>query len=117
MKENDTQIDETLPAIDATQQQAESGDTAETPADCAPTEQTAPTDNDDSERIAKLVAEAEQRGYMRGLNERLTEQMNRPGLYEDLARRAAGPSGNNPAPTDDPLTSGFLSAVRASVWD
>lgn len=117
MKEKNTQTDETVPAPEATPQQSESGDTAETPADSTPTEQTEPTNDDDDERIAKLVAEAEQRGYTRGLNERLTEQMNQPALYEDLARRSAGPSASNPAPTDDPLTSGFLSAVRASVWD
>jgi len=127
MKEKNTQIDETLHAqgadgqnsTDSTntgpaQEHPEPGDTEGAAAVDIPAKQIA---NTDDEKIAKLVAEAEQRGYMRGLNERMSEQMNQPRLYEDLARRPAAPAGGNYAADEDPLTSGFLSAVRANVWD
>lgn len=123
-----TQIDETLhtadsqnnadgnnsPSIGSAQEQSESANPDGAATGDIPATQIAQSDDG---MVARLVAEAEQRGYMRGLNERMTELIDRPGLYEDLARRAAGTAGDSSVEDKDPLTSGFLSTVRASVWD
>ncbi|MCM1483833.1 MAG: hypothetical protein NC043_05820 [Muribaculaceae bacterium] len=61
--------------------------------------------------IASLLAEAEQRGYLRGLNERAAESMNTPRLWENPRRTeqeaAYGPDADY----------GFLANIRPGVWD
>ncbi len=74
------------------------------------------------DEIAELVAEAEQRGYKRGINEQLSAQLNRPGLYADLARTkdtAAAPQKGCGETIDsgDSMTSRFLADIRPGVWD
>lgn len=61
--------------------------------------------------VERLVAEAEQRGYLRGRNEAAAESMNRTALLENVrlteARALEAP---------DP-TSLFLTRLRPDVWD
>lgn len=63
--------------------------------------------------IDALVAEAEQRGYLRGRNERISEELDAPALYGipggDDADKSQEEDPNNPC--------GFLSYIRPSVWD
>ncbi len=63
--------------------------------------------------IDALVAEAEQRGYLRGRNERISEELDAPALYgipgRDDAAKSQEEDPNNPC--------GFLSYIRPSVWD
>ena len=65
--------------------------------------------------IETLIAEAEERGYKRGLNEKLSRELNRPELYADMARLDQPAS--EPASSADELTSGFLTNIRPGVWD
>lgn len=51
--------------------------------------------------VEALIAEAEQRGYLRGRNEAAAEMMNRPGMWQ---------------PTEPKVTT-FLSGLRPGVWD
>ncbi len=60
-----------------------------------------------------LIAEAEQRGYLRGLNEQIARHMQQPALWENERRPPAEPS----ADTDGDYASLFLSALRPGVWD
>ncbi len=67
----------------------------------------------------ELIAEAEQRGYLRGRNEALAESLSRPammaepGVGPEAASAPAAPS----SPLTDDLSSSFLSHIRPSVWD
>lgn len=63
-----------------------------------------------------LIAEAEQRGYMRGLNEAASRAMEAPVLFEDLARRRAAAT-DEPQPSGGNLCDTFLTGLRPSVWD
>ncbi len=67
--------------------------------------------------VDALVAEAEERGYRRGLNEAIERQMNSPVLFDDLARRRNAQQQQPPADAPDSLASGFLSGIRPGVWD
>lgn len=69
-----------------------------------------------TEELRQLLAEAEERGYRRGLNQQLREALNSPGLFEDLARRKQQQSTPQPE-SDDPLTSRFLTSIRPGIWD
>ncbi|MCM1517132.1 MAG: hypothetical protein NC117_00625 [Pseudoflavonifractor sp.] len=61
--------------------------------------------------ISAAIEEAEQRGYLRGRNERIVAEMERPGLWEDPAVTAASDS----LPVDNgPM---ILSGTRRSVWE
>ena len=56
------------------------------------------------------IAEAEQRGYLRGRNERIEELMQRPGIME-----RPGTTEINRADTKG--EQGFLSHLKVSIWD
>lgn len=66
--------------------------------------------------IDALIAEAEQRGYNRGLNEQMARSLNEPGVFEDLSRKSPT-STHIPDETDQSLTSRFLTEIRPCVWD
>lgn len=81
------------------------------------TEVTQPTETAPSTET--LIAEAEQRGYLRGRNEALAESLNRPAMMAEPgvgATEAAAPASESQPLTDD-LSSAFLSRIRPSVWD
>lgn len=78
-----------------------------------PEREPAPDPEPDTEA---LIAEAEQRGYMRGLNEAASRAMEAPVLFEDLARRRAAAT-DEPQPSGGNLCDTFLTGLRPSVWD
>lgn len=57
--------------------------------------------------IERQLAEAEERGYRRGLNEQIESKMREPAMWE-------GPDGGTPS-----QPSGFqiLEGLRGSIWD
>lgn len=61
-----------------------------------------------------MLQEAEQRGYLRGLNEAAEQRLNAPALYEQLPPSQSSPStgGDNLSPTPD-----FFPEARRSIWD
>lgn len=61
-----------------------------------------------AEEVAAMVAEAEQRGYLRGCNERIDTLMERPAMWQQPAA---------PAPADDDTEIMILNHLRRSVWD
>lgn len=70
-----------------------------------------PPDAGEMAGVAAAIEEAEQRGYLRGRNERIAAEMDTPGLWEDCAVTTDAA----PAPADDgPL---ILSGIRRSVWE
>lgn len=64
--------------------------------------------------IARLLADAEQRGYLRGLNERAAQAMDTPRLWANPRRMAQ--EEQLAAEADDP-DFGFLTHIRPGVWD
>lgn len=56
--------------------------------------------------IEKLIAEAEERGYRRGLNEQIEQQMKQPGVWE----------AETAAPTADTAPTVLANRPR-SIWD
>lgn len=74
------------------------------------------TATDQTAETLRLIAEAEQRGYLRGLNEAAEQRMEQPTLFEDLARRREK-AGNKADPVPDDPAAGFLSRISRSVWD
>lgn len=60
--------------------------------------------------IDSRLAEAEQRGYLRGRNEAAAEMMNRPTMWQPID--PTGPAGRITAATD-----AFLSGLKPGVWD
>ena len=69
-----------------------------------------------SEDLARAVAEAEQRGYLRGRNESISQSMRRNGIWEQPRHSEDTPQ---PAPSsadgdDDPV---LLRRIRPSIWD
>ena len=92
--------------------------------DLPPSESPRPSEPPETPDLPTLLAEAERRGYMRALNEKLSEQLSRPELYADLARLKTSSPGAAPSaicsdlPAEDaPLTSRFLADIRPGVWD
>lgn len=85
--------------------QANTEEQQETP---APEEPPTPT----ADEIAALVAEAEQRGYLRGRNEQIEELMRIPPMMAPL---------HDARPDDPPIPEEpdfqFLSRQRVSIWD
>jgi|GEM_PF-963733 len=75
---------------------------ASSPADAAPTDET---------RLQAMLAEAENRGYLRGRNESIEELMSRPGMLE---RNAAQRSADDADGGSEPM---ILSHCRVSIWD
>lgn len=60
--------------------------------------------------LEQQIAEAEERGYRRGLNEQIAAKMNEPGMWESAARDAAA---------EAPAAEGFriLDSRRKSIWE
>ncbi len=60
----------------------------------------------EEEKLKELLTEAEERGYQRGLNARIEEEMHRPGVWEQ-------------APQEEPPEEGFqiLARPNRSVWE
>lgn len=67
-----------------------------------------------AEEVARLVAEAEQRGYLRGLNENAREMMGRPALLENPRVRTAPEKDREACRT---FASRFLTRLPRGVWD
>lgn len=65
--------------------------------------------------IGRMLAEAEQRGYLRGRNERAEAMINRPLLFENPRRTEPAPDADRPSA--EGLTEGFLTGLRPGVWD
>lgn len=92
------------------------------PADQQPPETTTPpTDEsvsapDAVSELREMLAEAEMRGYRRGINEQLSRALRQPGLFQDLARTPLTET-TTPSRPDDPMTSRFLQSVRPGIWD
>lgn len=59
--------------------------------------------------VDRLVAEAEERGYLRGRNERIEELMKRPGVFEPSAEERSGGDRQKPEVM-------ILNNMRHSVW-
>lgn len=66
-----------------------------------------------AEQIGEMMAEAEERGYIRGRNERITALMMRPGLLENPLR----PRESATRQSGSDLAEAFLSSLRPNVWD
>lgn len=106
MKENTDPRDEVIDLTNPTEPLTESTE----PTEPQPAEPQAAAVSQDE--VARLVAEAEQRGYLRALNERARQQMDRPALFENPARRRQAS-----VPEADNLVSAFLSRLPRGVWD
>lgn len=65
----------------------------------------------ESEEFRAMLAEAEQRGYLRGRNESIEQLMRQPGMMEPLAVAEEGAT----IPDDNPPQ--VLSRIRPSIWD
>lgn len=57
------------------------------------------------------LREAENRGYLKGLNEAAEKKLNAPALYEQLPPR------QQPAPEEPDPNRDFFPETRKSVWD
>lgn len=68
------------------------------------------SENSGSPDLAELLAQAEQRGYLRGRNEAAEEMMNRPTMWQPT--EAQSPAHRMAAVADN-----FLSGLRPGVWD
>ena len=62
---------------------------------------------EDDANLQQLLAEAEQRGYQRGLNEQISSKMQEPAVWESNAQ--------TPPPT--PQEFQILASPRTSIWD
>lgn len=58
---------------------------------------------------AEAIADAEQRGYLRAMNEKAEQQMQQPALFEPVDAADSQPP--------QPEGHTFLSSTRRSVWD
>lgn len=67
----------------------------------------------DASEIERLIAEAEERGYMRGRNERIAEQMNSPALWENDLRHESA----DKMTADADYEALLLTDLRPGVWD
>lgn len=67
------------------------------------------------DELARAVAEAEQRGYMRGRNEAMSHPMRRNGIWEQPHREEdVSPVNDGVDDTDDLV---LLRRIRPSIWD
>ncbi len=57
--------------------------------------------------INRLIAEAEERGYKRGLNEQIRKQMEEPGVWEAIGRKPETPQ----------AAFEILARQRPSIWN
>lgn len=67
----------------------------------------------DAAKIEALIAEAEQRGYLRARNEMAAKAMEQPALLADPLRSTHA---NTPV-NDTDLAAGFLARLPRGVWD
>ncbi len=68
------------------------------------------------EEMERAVAEAEQRGYMRGRNEAMSQPMRRNGIWEQPHRQEEMmPVSEGGDDADDDLV--LLRQIRPSIWD
>ena len=77
-------------------------------------ENTTPTTND---ALRTAIEEAEQRGYLRGLNEAASSRMEEPAPFETIPAPGAMPATGDTDPTVTDLDIDFFSAPRRSIWD
>ena len=82
--------------------------------ECAKDNQEEPGSTD--EEIAAMVAEAEQRGYLRGRNEIIGQMMREPSLFSNPVRVRIDESAENRSDSADPARD-FLTHIRPQVWD
>lgn len=61
----------------------------------------------DDKTLEQQLAEAEERGYRRGLNEQIEKKMQEPGVWED----------GTPAPAETPEEFRILANRRQSFWN
>lgn len=105
---------------------------AETPASTVPVVDQAvpeakPAEEQPSIDLEAKLAEAEQRGYLRGRNENIADLMRQPGCLQRQSPRpdrpasaglAGGPSADRNAEfTDSDSTAMILNNLRVSIWD
>lgn len=82
-------------------------------------EENLPSEKFDKETVDAMIADAENRGYLRGRNERISELMRQPAVYERQSAPTAAESGCM-APDGDwtgesrPM---ILNNPRVSIWD
>lgn len=57
--------------------------------------------------LEQQIAEAEERGYRRGLNEQIESKMKEPGVWE-------GPEGSEPEPPEEFK---ILGSMSVSIWE
>ncbi len=77
--------------------------------DAAPVESQIDTPEVEQPDITKMIAEAEERGYLRGINEQIEKRMSAPGLLEiPLPDSEKG---------ENPRRCQILNAVRPCIWD
>ena len=96
----------------AGQSAAETGQPEPQPSEAAAEEAQPLTRGEVEAMIEARLAEAEERGYLRGRNEAIDQWMQQPALYDNPLRQ--------PQPqrqTSESLADGFLSAIRPSIWD
>jgi hypothetical protein len=92
-----------------TPETAEQLDGAESTEECDDDQQPTVT----QEQLERLVAEAEERGYLRGRNESIAELMKRPGMFE----RADADSMSDSTDSAGSSEVMILNNLRPSVWD
>ena len=68
------------------------------------------------EDISAMIAEAEERGYLRGRNEVMEQMMQQPPLFSNQARINLQQERTTPYDEDDPVRD-FLAHIRPQVWD
>ncbi len=66
-------------------------------------------ENEEEKSLEQQLAEAEERGYRRGLNEQIEQKMHEPGVWEGAEA---------PAPAETPPAEfQILGNMRESIWD
>lgn len=101
-------VDNPTPDAVDTATEPETATVAEAEAEAESKEVVGQPQRDEAE-IAAMVAQAEQRGYLRGRNEAIENALSGPGLWQ-LATDEGEPVGHEP---EVPI----LQALRPSVWD
>lgn len=78
------------------------------PADTQPETAGQPSPSPTPDELAAMLAEAEQRGYLRGRNEQITLAMKAPALWQEP---------DNAAGQHDEFQPAILANLRPSIWD
>lgn len=66
-------------------------------------------ENIDNESLNRQLAEAEKRGYQRGLNEQIASKMREPAMWESTVA--------TPPESQQPREFEILAGVGKSIWD